>query len=121
MGRDAAARMVALGLAPGGVSVEVLSVTAAFIKRKRGRPKGLLGLMVFVSGDTEAWLRREAKRTGVPASNIMELALLRLRHTRPEAGLVELREMTVPRASGAAIEKEAVTVRDLAVRAALGK
>ena len=113
--------MVALGLAPGGVFVEVFSVTATLPKRKRGRPKGLLGLMVFVSGDTEAWLRREAKRTGVPASNIMELALLRLRHTRPEAGLVELREMAVPRASGAAIEKEAVTVRDLAVRAALGK
>ena len=100
---------------------------AGVAKRKRGRPKGAPGLMVFVSADTEAWLRREAKRTGVPATSIMELALLRLRHSRPDAGLVALREMD----GGAHVPAEDVVVTDAvvperpsdnpAVRAVLGR
>lgn len=62
------------------------------LKNKRGRPKGGVGLMVFVRPEVEAWIRREAKRTGVPATHIIELAVLRLKHARPDAGLAELRE-----------------------------
>lgn len=90
------------------------------LKSTRGRPRGSRGLMVFVSKPVEAWLRREAKRTGVPAANIMELALLRLMHSRPEGGLQELREEKAP---GATVKQEAVTIPadNPAVRAVFGR
>lgn len=89
------------------------------LKQSRGRPKGSRGLMVFVARGVEAWLRREAKRTGVPAANIMELALLRLMHSRPEGGLQELRET---RAAGVTVKQDAVALPDNpAVRAAFGR
>ena len=94
---------------------------AAPLKQTRGRPKGSRGLMVFVGKPVEAWLRREAKRTGVPAANIMELALLRLMHSRPDGGLQELREA---RAAGATVTQEAVQIApsdNPAVRAVFGR
>jgi len=69
--------------------------------------------MVFVSPDVEAWVRREAARTRVPATHIVELALLRLMHSRPESGLAELREV---KSTGSRVRAALVNP---AVRAAL--
>lgn len=100
-------------MAPVGPSARAVCVGDVAVARavagrkKRGRPKGAPGLMVFVAAEVEAWLRAEARRTGVPATNIMELALLRLMHSRPDAGLEELRETAGP---GAAVDAALVTI-----------